>query len=401
MDALLRLTLLIPLTLTSFFSYAVQYDISINSTKSSIVDVKVNTQSLGAFQVQPSRTAQSDFQPQLTCVTSNGKKESIQYGEDVTCDSVNWQLSLVEVDKTGFDIAAQNDTFSPKDGWYFISEFNSLPRFHTSKSQNIEALVCPPEGQCETLPSDTQPPLFLVWGLNSITLAINENTVTFFSDNPEILSSSDQWLPVLSQQLKYLSHVFPNAPTKSWNIATFSRDRKAGSVSGAAGSNMILINLLVDENTISERTLQLMVKIAAHESTHILGTQNMPMWAAESIAEYYAYHSINQTRLKTKTPIQDWRKFKKVFPYATTGLLEASTRVTKDGQYQYYPLFYVKGAAFWQSVNEALESKGSNLDSLVNDMSFDKNGHLKPSFSGKIVDIIGDEKWTDLSDLFL
>ena len=90
-----------------------------------------------------------------------------------------------------------------------------------------------------------------------------------------------------------------------------------------------------------------------------------------------------------------------MFPYATTGLLEASTRVTKDGQYQYYPLFYVKGAAFWQSVNEALESKGSNLDSLVNDMSFDKNGHLRPSFSVKIVDIIGEEKWTDLSDLFL
>ena len=123
MDALLRLTLLILLTLTSFFSYAIQYDISINSTKSSIVDVKANTQSLGVFQVQPSRTAQSDFQPQLTCVTSNGKKESIQYREDVICDSVNWQLSLAEVDKTGFDIAPQNDTFSPKDGWYFISEF--------------------------------------------------------------------------------------------------------------------------------------------------------------------------------------------------------------------------------------------------------------------------------------
>ena len=401
MDALLRLTLLISLTLISFFSSAIQYDINVNSTKSSIVDVKADTQSLGTFQVKPSRTAQSDVQPQLTCVTPSGTREIIQFGENVICDSVNWQLNLAEVDKTGFDIAAQNDTFSPKDGWYFISEFNSLPRFSTSKSPEIETLVCPPKGHCETLPGNTQPPLFLVWGLDSITLTINEKTVTFFSDNPEILASADQWLPVLSQQLKYLSNVFPNAPTKSWNIATFSRDKKAGSVSGAAGSNMILINLLVDGNTINERTLQLMVKIAAHESTHILGTQHMPMWAAESIAEYYAYHSINQTRLKTKTPMQDWQKFKKVFPYAATGLLEASTRVTKEGQYQYYPLFYVKGAAFWQSVNEALEEKGSNLDSLVNDMSFDKNGHLKASFSRKIVDIIGDEKWTELSDIFL
>ena len=77
MDALLKLTLLITLTLISSFSYAVQYDIAVNPTNNSVVDIMANTQSLGMFQVKPSRTTHSDFQPQLTCLTSNGNRKII------------------------------------------------------------------------------------------------------------------------------------------------------------------------------------------------------------------------------------------------------------------------------------------------------------------------------------
>jgi len=402
MNNLFRVPLL-ALAFTSSVASAFQYDMTINPLNNSLIDVKVNTEKLGVFQIQPSRTARSEHQPTLTCITSTGKNESIKYQQEVICDSVTWQLSLSKVDETGFDIAPQIDAFSPQKGWYFISEFNSLPHFTTAKSPDIETRVCMPNGLCEELPRDTQPPLFLVWGLDPIELKINEKNVSVLSDNQQILSTSSQWLPILSHQLSYLSQVFPNASTQSWKIAFFSIDKKAGNIGGAAGSNMILVNVLTEENELSKNALQWLLKIAAHESTHILGTQEMPGWAAESLAEYYAYHSLNQTQLKTKKPIEQWQKFKKVFPYADTGLLEASMLVSEKNQYQYqyYPLFYVKGSAFWQSLNEALEGKGSSLDMLVNNLAFNEDGQLNASFTQKVIAAIGTEKWSELSDMFL
>lgn len=75
--------------------------------------------------------------------------------------------------------------------------------------------------------------------------------------------------------------------------------------------------------------------------------------------------------------------------------------MSKDQMYQYYPLFYVKGPAFWQLVDQSLMAKGKSLDTLLPTLTFNKDGHLSEASTSDITGVIGKQKWHELANLYL
>ncbi|RTZ17722.1 hypothetical protein EJ063_02755 [Vibrio aquaticus] len=388
---------------TAFLASAeptLKYQIEPASTSPDTVTVSIETKDLGTFHALPARTLANDTQPALFCVTANGNQSAIKYQMPIQCDHITWQLPLAEIDQDGFDIAKQIDSYQPTKGWNFVSEFNSLPRFSGNNDKPIPAQVCSPDNQCGWMPDADQPPLFVIWGLKPVDLNINGKTIKVTTDTGQILKTMDDWKPALESQLNYLISLFPDSTVNQWDIAFFSRDKQAGSVSGAAGSDKILINVILNNGQLEDDEMPMLLKIAAHESMHLLDT-NSPLWASESIAEYYANKSLDKTPYDFVTPQTQWNDFKQSFPFASTGLLEANNLVSKKQQYQYYPLFYVKGPAFWQAIDQSLMDRGESLDSRLPSMTYNKDGSLSRASIAELAKVIGKKKWDEIAKLYL
>lgn len=69
----------------------------------------------------------------------------------------------------------------------------------------------------------------------------------------------------------------------------------------------------------------------------------------------------------------------------------------------YYPLFYIKGSAFWQELDLALQTRGKNLDQYVVllDSSDTKIPDLNQSFITAMIKIIGADHWDTISRKYL
>lgn len=392
--------LLLSTALVTSAEPTLKYQIEPAPTGPDTVTVSVETKALGTFHALPARTLANDTQPDLFCVTANGSQSAIEYQTPIQCDHVTWQLPLAAIGQDGFDIAKQIDSYEPTKGWRFVSEFNSLPRFSTHNDEPIPAQVCSPDNQCGWMPDADQPPLFVIWGLKPVELDINGKTIKVTTDTEQILQTMDDWKPALESQLNYLISLFPDSTVNQWDIAFFSRDKQAGSVSGAAGSDKILINAILNNGQLEGDEMPMLLKIAAHESMHLLDTDS-PLWASESIAEYYANKSLDKTPYDFATPQAQWHDFKQKFPFASTGLLEANNLVSKKQQYQYYPLFYVKGPAFWQAIDQSLMDKGESLDSRLPTLTYNEDGSLSESSIAELTKVIGKKKWAELSKQYL
>ncbi|GAD74482.1 hypothetical protein VAZ01S_011_00100 [Vibrio azureus NBRC 104587] len=392
--------LLLSTALITSAASTLTYQLEELAERPDVVTINVDTQQLGTFHALPARTHVNDTQPDLFCANEDGSQSAIAYQTLIQCEHVTWQRPLVEIGHDGFDIAEQIDSYEPNKGWRFISEFNSLPRFSTHHGQPVPAQVCAPDGECGRLPDADQPPLFVVWGLKPVELNINGKAIKVTTDTEQILHTMDDWKPALESQLDYLTRLFPDSSVNQWDIVFFSRDKQVGSVSGAAGSDKILINALLNNGKLEEDDMPMLLKIAAHESMHLLDTTS-PMWASESIAEYYGIKSLGKTPYDFVDPQAQWHDFERSFPFASTGLLEANHLVAKQQQYQYYPLFYVKGPAFWQAIDHSLIEKGESLDTRLPTLTYNDDGSLSESAIADLTRVIGEKKWHELANLYL
>ncbi|BAJ02172.1 hypothetical protein [Shewanella violacea] len=380
---------------------SLQYQITIDPENPNQLNVSVDTQMLDNVSLLPARTAIHKNLPTLSCVKPDGSTTKIDYNERIQCNSLEWTLPLQVVSKDGFDPSTQLDTRDPIKDWYFVSETNSLVRFNDlSRNEEIlGSMVCTPNKVCSELPSTSLPPLFLLWGMDTTTLNISDKIVTVHSDTPLVIKHLQSWKPTLEKQLNYLNHVFPN-DVKQWQMAFFSRDKAVRGVGGAAGSNLILINALLDHNKLTHDSIQMMLRIASHESIHVMNTQDTPSWAGESLAEYYALKSMRGSKFEMQDPTERWHEFAIKFPFANTGLFEAHRHVKEQHEYQYYPLFYFEGAAFWNDLDNALTDTGSNLDEWITRLSF-SDYHFSNTFIASITKQIGQEKWLEISNSYL
>ncbi|ENK2091384.1 hypothetical protein AB3A53_000176 [Vibrio vulnificus] len=383
--------------LASSFTMAneVNYHIRISPTSEDQLRFSANTRNLGKFTVEPPRSLTSAIPPALSCLQDE-RFTSIQYGTEVECDRIEWQTTAEKVPDQGFEPSNQNDSYSPQQGWYFVSEYDTLPRI----PQADITLVCTPDQHCYTLPNPTLPPLFLVWGMDTALIPISGQHVRVHVEDAKVIDAQQRWLPTMQKQLSYLHRVFPQSNMAGWELAFFKRDKNAGSLGGAAGTNMLLVNSLLDQGELTDESLQLLLKISAHESIHYMDKRKNSLWKSESLAEYYALKSLMNTEITFESPEALWQQFAQKYPFAGTGLYEAEHQVLEHGNRQYYPLFYFKGAAFWYALDQALQTHGASLDQWQQ-IELGREAEFNAKIITQLQAIIGEERWQALAEKYL
>ncbi len=141
-------------------------------------------------------------------------------------------------------------------------------------------------------------------------------------------------------------------------------ERSAGSVGGAAGHQAVVVNyILPDAHSTAEEALMPLV-IVLHEQFHQLVSGNLPLWASESLAQYYGLKTLGRIGVdRAAASTLSHREFSA--GSAGPGLTAVQDQV-QAGDGSNYALFYSKGVAFWHRVDLAIQSGGAgSLDDLM------------------------------------
>ncbi|KZK82233.1 hypothetical protein PsAD13_03791 [Pseudovibrio sp. Ad13] len=314
------------------------------------------------------RTIRGDAKtPPIQFFCDGIQKTSITYGKRLSCRELQWNVTFQNVQTAPHAIANQQNLYSPSE-WWSLTEWDDIPRFEGILTIEICGKV---HGKaqaikCNALPTQNEPPLILTWGKSTKTLETGQTTLTLFKDDPTSALKAEN-LPAIQQQLAYLKALLaPEERTpNNIDLVWVAIDKKLGQIAGAAGKQAFLANFAVTDGAATDDSLAKLHWVSGHELFHLLTTQSYPLWISESLAQYYGYKSLEKAGLQSETPMEQWQNFQERYPHAATGLYEAHTKVTRDNNPNYYPLFYMKGAAFWQAVDQKLQKAGTSLDNVL------------------------------------
>ncbi|WP_163835396.1 M1 family metallopeptidase [Spartinivicinus ruber] len=367
--------------------------------------ISIDTSQLGEFVLEPSREVSSSANPStlnIGCLTSEKSKTTIQFGKPIDCQSLQWQVQFKKLQNNQYNASSQQNIYSPE-GWWLLFEWGNLPRIAGVKFASV--CVAGNENICAKIPDKSGGPLLFAWGKNTATITTDRLNLKLFADS-DILSHE---LPNISRQLEqqytYLSQVFSHKQQQlNWSLIWTAIDQKYKTVSGAAGAGAYIANYLVDDGKLTNKTLPMLLRVSAHETIHGLSSYTFPAWINESLAEYYAFKAVQLSKVKTRVPVNEWQKNKHTFPHANAGLYEAQNMVVEQQDMSYYPLFYLKGAAFWQTLEQALQKSGKNLDTyiaLLNNKADTNTISLSQPFIDAMIKAIGKETWQTIANQYL
>jgi len=380
-------------------SSPVIYSINVNSSNPLLAKVKIDTSTLPDITMLASRTMRNNIQPELICQRAGLPDRSIDFGSSISCDSVVWTLNFQKEAIEGVDASLQNNIYSPADGWHLLTEWNSLPRI--KGMNNVQVCINSDNPQCQKLPSISSPPLFMVWGMAGKELNVDGVPVHVMTNQKQLLQQDSTWLPILSNQISYIKSVFNVDKMEPWSLVWLKREVSSGSIGGAAGNQIYIANVATENGRLISKSYQHLLKISAHESIHFLSSISAPVWADESLAEYYAIKSLSKTVYSLPDPIESWQRMAVKFPHGGTNLYEASRFVTEEQNYEYYGLFYTKGPAFWAELDKQLHLKGDSLTYHLSELKTEWEVNLPQQFVDAMIKKIGAKDWARIESKYL
>lgn len=397
---------MVALSATSAFAQTPPLQIIIEADKTR-PEVATATITLSAEQEITLLAPRTQSQPgdtnalQLMC---DGVEVLKPYGRALSCKELLWNVTFQNPREIPLAVANQQNLYSPQ-GWWSITEWDDIPRPKTASPVEVCGKVQGGDTtlKCAALPTENEPPLILSWGDDAKTLRTNQTTLTLYKDDPAEALKADN-LPALQKQLEYLQNVLGSRIAQEQNIdlVWVAIDKKLGQIAGAAGKQAFLANFATSDGTASPEDIAKLHWVSAHELFHLLTNTPYPLWISESLAQYYGYKSLNVAGIHSESPMDQWKVFKERFPHAATGLYEAHQKVTGDNDPSYYPLFYVKGAAFWQTVDEELQKQGTSLDQLMTTFEEQQPSHELPqSLLNALKQSISEERIQELQQQFL
>ncbi len=376
------------------------------TTQQDVFSINVDTSMLTSFHISKPRSLAPDDAIAIEPVCHQaGEHSAIEFDTEVSCDSISWKVAFRPVASLGLDIAEQVNRYDPKQGWYFFTEWDSLPTFQSADS-TLRSQLCLNDlkntsAQCFAVPSSSQAPLLLSWGLPNSKVTAGSASFELATNVEQVRGQQTQWLPQFEQQLNYLSQVFEDNQAIEWQMNIFGREVSSGNVSGAAGFSSINVNVPLENGRLSEKSYPHLLKILAHEAIHGLDQRDLPLWVNEGLAEYYAQKSLNSTSYSQPDAVKQWQAISERLPFASTGLIEANRAFVEDHQGQYMMLFYTKSVAFWQSLDEALAKHNQTLDEYVLLPIAQQDYQLTAQFSESISRVIGEQQWNELVAAYL
>lgn len=310
------------------------------------------------------------------------------------CAEIAWKTGFTKASQPEHDVSAQENLYYPG-RWWLFSEWGNLLR---SASDAGDSEICVKRGTirtCRRVPTAEEPPLLLLLGESANTVDFGATSFNFFTGHLPSGFDVAGLHESYERQISYLYTVLAEATGTSTprviDVLLLGIDSAKGVVGGAAGTGSYLANVAVTEQHVapSERTRVLW--ISGHELAHMLGLGTEMLWASESLAHYYGFKSLGDSKLASKLfeqMAEDTDRMR---------LLEAHRRVTQEGERQYYPQFYTRGSHFWRAIDEAItastqgdESLDDFLPLLING-NFGMDGALPPEFVEAVSQLAGRE----------
>ncbi|BDY05254.1 hypothetical protein [Ferrimonas sp. YFM] len=389
------------------FTPSVTYQLTVNHQDRQFGNFSVDTSTLNTFTLRPPRSLSEASKDSLSIQCINGDTaEPANYGEPLKCEQLNWRTSFHSLDDLDINLSEQTSYVSSS-GWWVLFEWDTIPRFEGVR----DAMVCTQvddhrtESNCQSLPSAIQPPLILPFGTPTAAFQEQETHFLVYTDimGRELTINHNQAL--LSSQYQYLSQLLnrTKATQQQLSLVWAGINESHGMIGGAAGSNAFVSNYAIGDGGISKQSKERLFWVSAHELFHMLAPYSYPTWLSESLAHYYGYKSLAKFGAPSNTPQRDWDSQRTKMPNSDARLYEAHTKVTQERQMQYYGLFYVKGAAFWQRLDELLMRHGDSLDNYLPQLAewVSQNGHFDSEFETTMSDIVGKKAMEQLLSQFL
>lgn len=156
--------------------------------------------------------------------------------------------------------------------------------------------------------------------------------------------------------------------------------RSAATISGSAGRDAVFVNYIPsDDHPTADESL-FALTVVLHEQFHQLVAAHLPVWASESLAQYYALAALAQAAADGQAVDRVQQRF---FGFGPQGPgLRAIQQQVLAGDASSYGLFYLKGASFWSGVDAAIRLGTHDTRSLDDflpallDEGFRANGQM-------------------------
>lgn len=382
-------------------NYPIVYQLKTYYSTSLTMRIDVVTQHLGKFILTPSRFWLGDNRPRKTVFCADDGR-AIIYNRPETCRLISWEISFYREPMEGLGGRSKGEYYFNNNQW-LLKESNNFPRFENYPN----ALVCINAKNCVPLPEDKpiNGELFLIWGKTPTTTRANNLTFNFFTDKLAESIDKQALLNTMVPHLEYLNKLFnysnPN-PIKVVMIAKNDGDFK--DAGGTAADDAFLINYYVKNGQLMTDWEKKFIGIFLHEYVHIITPCNKyPRWACESLADYYSYKALTNGEVNTKALVL-WGKYKDIDPNYQLGLYAMDQRYKQTGSWEFYKLFYLKGASFWNELDLLLHKKNQNLDNFIPLITIDpssKQIELPKAFTDKMIEILGEEDFKTLTHYYL
>lgn len=383
--------------------YQVTYQLKKEFYPSLKVRVEVNTKPLGNFILDKSRYYNGDNRP-VRKVYCADNSTLISYGKPQSCERVYWDIAIKRQSVTGIGARSLEDYYL-NNGQWTLSESKNFPRFRGVS----RAKVCVDEHGCKPLPSMAEPFLFWVWGRAPTQVTVAGKQFEVFSDKTAESINKRALMIQVEPNLRYLNKVFTaqlgNHIKKPISIVMLEQnDTIMEGAGGVAQDHVALVNYYTYGYQLADDWRIRFHGTLLHEYVHLLvPCESFARWACESLADYYAYKSLSVGRIN-KQALDRWYRKDMRNPVNKMGMYEIDTKFWQTGNKNYYSLFYVKGAAFWNELDMALHKKYRNLDNYLELLALDKEQcqtTLPQPFIDKMVEVMGEKNFNELARKYL
>lgn len=366
------------------------------------IRVTVDTEKLGVFHLLKSRFYQGDERAdkQVFCSKSNAP---ITYGQPVSCEQVYWIIEIKKQSAIGIGVRSLEDYYL-NNGQWVISESRNFPRFTGVSKANI----CIKDQNCQPFPSIKEPFLFLVWGKTPVSVNLAGKQFEIYSDKIAESIDKRRLMIQLEPNLRYLNKLFTqqfgsyiNRPISV--IMLGQDDRVLKEAGGVAKDHVALVNYYTQGLGFAENWEPRFKETMLHEYVHLLvPCTSFSRWTCESLADYYSYKALSLGRLNN-IALLSWQH-KKKNTLNSLGLYEIDRKFWKTRSFTYYALFYSKGAAFWNELDNALNKKYRNLDNYLHLLALHDDKYqstLPDDFVVQVKEVIGEDSFNQLSSKYL
>lgn len=305
------------------------------------------------------------------------------------CRVASWTIVPEQPRNEGI-VASDQQSFWLPSGWGVISEPTSILRLAGWRGfSKVRLAVQGRLSELSDLPPDDTAPAFYVVGSAPIRkLRGNGFSLNIIADDSQAADGViDSEIHMAA--LRYFRRILPAAHRRNlplMRLVLIGVAPQARTVGGAAGYDTLIINYLKPKDILQGYDRHTPQLIALHEQFHQIVATPLPLWANESLAQFYALKAMHRDPRLRPAATRLWRRCCRGHVSAGPGLIAVQDQVASKGDYSNYHLFYDKGAAFWEALDAGLRTASGGSHGLdralpvILDRGFDARGMPTPAF---------------------